>query len=522
MRLETNWGAEDMPDEVAGELGRAARGGAIALIGLIASAIFGFLTRAIVGRVYGPEQYGVYNLAFTVFTITLIVVMMGFPMGMQRQVSYFLSKKPEKVKELIGTALTLILITSTLGMVVLEVLRGALPKYIGGDGLLKELLEILAISLPISATLSVLISISQGFKRVREYTIYGKIIAPLLYTLLIALTGVILNMPIHYIVGAYVISQGITLTLVIRDLKVAGILPGKPYFSGRMARAIVLFSIPLMMSGIINLVMTWTDTLMLGHYLSSDIVGIYNAAAPLARFIPVFLSAMTVIYNPIVTRFYTEGRVQEISEFYSAITKWILLLTFPLFLLLFTYPKAVITALFGVKYVEAWKPLMVLSAGFLVHSIVGPNGLTLISIGKPSKEMTGNLLGAIINVVLNTTLIPLYGMMGASIATASAYVVANVYKLSVLRRYGISPFSASYTKTLILGTVITAVALTTSTSNIFIALGLTGVFTIGFYALCLITGTFEQRDIEIIRIASERFNLNLERVITLMEKLERK
>ncbi|WP_456423180.1 flippase [Thermococcus sp.] len=511
-----------MTDEVAGELGRAARGGAIALVGLIASAIFGFLARAIVGRIYGPEQYGVYNLTFTVFTITLIVVMMGFPMGMQRQVSYFLSRKPGEVKELIGTALTLVLLTSTLGLIVLEVLRGTLPRYIGGSDLLTELLGILSISLPISATLNVLISISQGFKRVREYTIYGKIIAPLLYTLLIVITGVIFDMPIHYIMDAYIISQGITLTLVIRDLTVAGILPKRLYFSKRMARAIVLFSIPLMMSGIINLVMTWTDTLMLGHYLSSGIVGIYNAAAPLARFIPVFLSAMTVIYNPIVTRFYVKGRIQEISEFYSAITKWVLLLTFPLFLLLFAYPQAVITTLFGQKYVEAWKPLMILSAGFLVHSIVGPNGLTLISIGKPSKEMTGNLLGAVINVLLNMTLIPIYGMIGAAIATASAYVVANIYKLGVLRMYGISPLSASYTKTLILGTAVTLVALATSTSNILIALVLTAVLTTVFYVLCLVTGTFKERDVEVLRIASKRLNFNLEKVITLIGKFKRR
>jgi len=44
--------------ETTKELGKAAKGGAIALVGMLVSAVFGFLTRAIVGRVYGPSDYG--------------------------------------------------------------------------------------------------------------------------------------------------------------------------------------------------------------------------------------------------------------------------------------------------------------------------------------------------------------------------------------------------------------------------------------------------------------------------------
>ena len=38
-----------------------------------------------------------------------------------------------------------------------------------------------------------------------------------------------------------------------------------------------------MFVGILNFLITWTDTLMLGYYKGSEVVGLYNAASPLAN-----------------------------------------------------------------------------------------------------------------------------------------------------------------------------------------------------------------------------------------------
>jgi len=515
-----------MADEVVGELGRAARGGAIALVGLMVSAVFGFLVRALVGRVYGPSQYGTYNLAFTVFNITLIVVMLGFPMGIQRQISYFLTKRPKDTGVLVSTALAIILGTSLAGLVFLEATRGIIPRYIGGgpstDGLLlSRLIGILALSLPLSASLRVLISVSQGFKRVREYVFYGKMLVPVLYFISAGFIALVLGSGVSRVVAAYVLVQLTGLVLISRDLLKAGILPKQPAFSAEIGRILVTFSAPLVLSNIVWFIMTWTDTLMLGHYYGSTVVGIYNAASPLARFIPVFLMAFTVLYNPIATALYARGRVRDVVRFYVSITKWVVLLTFPLFILVFAYPSAVINALFGAKYTEAWLPMMILSVGFVFHSIMGPNGLTLVAAGRPKKELMGNVIGAVLNVALNFLLIPPYGMVGASAATAASYVASNVYKQYVLLRMGIQPFNRRYGRILLAGAGLSVLALLLPTDSLLEALMLTAGLTLGFYISSIILGAFDETDVELLRMLSRRFGIKVDRIVGVLERFSR-
>ncbi|WP_297073151.1 flippase [Thermococcus sp.] len=506
-----------MSDEVVTELGRAARGGAIALVGMVVSAVLGFLVRAVIGRYFGPKEYGTYNLAMTVFTITLVVVMLGFPMGIQRQVSYFLNTRREKTPELISTGLILITLTSTGGLLVLEVIKGILPAYIGGGELFTEMLGVLALALPLNAVFNIMIATTQGFGRVREFLFYGKIGMPLTYFLLTVIVILVAG-KITYVPIAFLTTYLILLTVLTEDLLRKNILPGGLMFSKELAKLLVLFSIPLMASNLVAFIMTWTDTLMLGHFLGDKIVGIYNAAGPITRFIPVFLASFTVIYTALTTGFYSRGEIEKIRKFYVSITKWVVLLTFPLFILIVAYPIPVLRTFFGEQYVSAWKPMIILAVGFMFHSIVGPNGLTLITMGKPSEDMKGNLIGATLNIVLNYILIPLYGMVGASIATAVSYVVANIYKSIVLANRGIHPFEKNYVKILITGIAMTGVALFLKAESIFSAVMYTFLVSLTFYAVILVSGAFDKVDVDIIKLAEKKFGVRAGLIARLIKR----
>ncbi|WP_297464210.1 flippase [Thermococcus sp.] len=509
-----------MGSGITGELGKAARGGALALIGMVVSAVFGFLVRAVVGRTFGPDQYGSYNLAITVFTVTLVFVMLGFPAGLQRQVAYMLHRGEEKVSELIGTAVILVTTASILGVLVLELTKPLLPRYIGGGELLVDLLSVLALALPFTALFNVLISASQGFGRVREFVLYGKIGFPglnfILVTVLILVLGRITAVPL-----AYLLTATIMLFLLVRSLVKAGILTPRPVFFPELARYLLLFSLPLMTSNLTYLILNWTDTLMLGHYLGEGTVGLYNAASPLARFIPVFLASLTVLYNPIATGFFARGELDKLGRFYSVITKWVVLLTFPLFLLLVAYPVPVLGTLFGGEYTGAWKPLVILSLGFAFNSLAGPTGLTLITMGMPGKNLKGDSLGAGLNVLLNYLLIPVYGMTGAALSTASSYIATNLYKLSVLLRSGINPFNGRYVRILLGGSVITLAMLPLRTDSLVIALLLVALGSLAFYLIALLGGAFEEEDLELLKLAGERFGINIEWIERLLSRFAR-
>ena len=46
---------------------------------------------------------------------------------------------------------------------------------------------------------------------------------------------------------------------------------------------------------------------MLGYYKTSEVVGLYNSASPLAKLLPIFLNSAGFIYPPLATALYAQG-----------------------------------------------------------------------------------------------------------------------------------------------------------------------------------------------------------------------
>lgn len=183
----------------------------------------------------------------------------------------------------------------------------------------------MALALPFSALTGTFVAISQGFGRVREKVYFQSLLYPLLWFSLVGI-GVILKVEFYYIFVAYVLAQVITFFALVTDLFRLGLFkPGS--IDLRFGKELVIFSISLMFTGIAGFVMTWTDTLMLGYYKTSEVVGLYNSAAPLAKLLPIFLSSAGFIYPPLATTLYAQGKVEELKRVYQVLTKWIFLAT---------------------------------------------------------------------------------------------------------------------------------------------------------------------------------------------------
>jgi len=77
-------------------------------------------------------------------------------------------------------------------------------------------------------------------------------------------------------------------------------------------------------------------------------------------------------------------------------------------------------ALFGPEFVVGERVLWVLVAGIVIRASVGPAESILVMSGKQNMCAIAYCGALLMNVMLNLYLIPIYGMMGAAIATAIA------------------------------------------------------------------------------------------------------
>jgi len=186
---------------------------------------------------------------------------------------------------------------------------------------------------------------------------------------------------------------------------------------------------------------------MLGLFKTSQEVGLYNVASPLANFISAPLVAMALIYLPVTSGLHAQGLIPEIRENFSILTKWLCSTTLPLFLILFLFPETVLNFLFGSNYAPAASALRILSLGFIISNLLGPNRATLIVMGKSRFTMWATLAAAVLNIGLNIVLIPPLGIEGAAIASTVALVAINLivsWKLYSLGR--IQPLSKNLIK----------------------------------------------------------------------------
>ena len=496
--------------EVTHALHKIARGAGIVFVGTIISMLFGFFNKAIIARYFATAEYGVFNLALTVFSIALVIATLGFGSSLPREVAIYKEKKPSHLWELVSTAIIILIFNGVL-LALLLIIGASNVAQVFHDNRLEEPLRVIAFALPFSALTAGIVAISRGFGRVREKVYFQNIFYPMAFFVFI-LIGTLLKFGFSYIFFAYAVAQILTLTFLLFDVMRIRLIKFKITFIPSLGKELVIFSLPLMLTGILAFIMTRTDTLMLGYYLNSEIVGIYNAAAPLASMLPIFLNSTGFLYMPIASQLYAQGKLREMGRVYQILTKWVFLLTLPAFAVMFLFPEAVINFFFGAKYLGASKALQILALGFMFHTFLGLNGLSLIVIGEPKLNLIGNSFAAILNIIFNVVLIPLYGLEGAAIATAVSYFVANVFRSFWLyRKAKIHPFSWNYVKPLVISFVFLGglKALNLKVTNIWYAVSILLIFLAVYFLFVLFSKSIDKEDVELLLAVERKLGANL-------------
>mgnify|MGYP000751870713 CR=1 FL=1 len=82
---------------------------------------------------------------------------------------------------------------------------------------------------------------------------------------------------------------------------------------------------------------------------------------------------------------------------------------------------------FGVEFEAALTPLLILALAYTFSVSLGIVSTILNMTGHEKTTAKGAVIATCVNVVLNLTLIPMFGISGAAIATAASLIVWNLY-----------------------------------------------------------------------------------------------
>ena len=442
-----------MSEIVNESLKKAAKGTAIAFLGMLIYMFLEFITRVIIARNATQSEYGIFSIGFVLLNFFVIVSCLGLQRGVPRYIAYFRGAGDnKKINGVIFSSLQLSVIASLFCFALFFLSSDFFTQLFHLQH--SSVLKIFAIAIPFFVAIEILASIFRGFDRVEEKVYFRDVLMNVLKVLFIV-SVIILGYSFLEMVYAYILSIVIaSIAFVAYSVKKLPLVRSTSSDTSKypMRKELLLFSLPLLATHAFGILILQMDTLMLGYFKTADIVGLYNAAHPIAQLIEIFLLSLVFIYVPVASQLYAKNLMGEIRRNYAILTKWIFSATLPFFLIIFLFPEAVLHALFGSTYMQAdvTLALRILALGMFIHVFLGPNAATLIVIGKTKLNLMDNSIGAIINVSLNLLLIPTYGIVGAAIASAISLAMINTLKSTqIFRMHKIQPFTTNYLKPVI-------------------------------------------------------------------------
>lgn len=201
---------------------------------------------------------------------------------------------------------------------------------------------------------------------------------------------------------------------------------------------------PLMISSVFIVINMRIDQVMMGSMLGDRQVGIYSVAVRLTElwyFIPIILQSTLM---PSIVRAGEVSRAllnRRMHNFYRLMAVLAYVVIVPMWLL----ADRVVLLLFGEVYVEAVPMLRWLLITVLFVNLGLARTAFLTTMNWTRFHMVTSVFGALINIALNLILIPIYGGMGAVVASLVAYWVqvhGTCFLFPALRGTGMSMLKA--------------------------------------------------------------------------------
>lgn len=436
--METNGNRSLLSIILKGGTGRKLAGGAAASTGLtVAKNVLLLAASILLARMLKPTGYGQYAFAMSLAKVLGIFATLGLPGLLTREIAAGEAEEQwSRVRGLTrranqATSLALILIVSAGGTAVL------LWPHLDREFRLTLVLAL--VYLVFNAFSQLRGAQLMGFRRV----IAGQV-------------GLLCVQPMLLLIGilvlAFIIKTNLTSTMaflltVAAAVVVLGMNEGlfHYYRPPQLRDAVPARSMPHWlrsalpfgaMSGLF-LLNSQIDLIMLGFFTSNEQVGLYRVATSGATILPLILAALNPVLAPTLSRFHALGDTTKLRRIAKAGALASLLGAAPIFLLFLFFGKTIIGSVFGAAYLDAWLPLIILSAGQFMNAATGPVGLLLTMTGHELETVRIMGVSTVLNIVLNAALIPLLGMIGAATATAASLLFWNfALALRVRRRFG--------------------------------------------------------------------------------------
>jgi O-antigen/teichoic acid export membrane protein len=417
------------------------RGSVYAMAARVGATALGLAASVIVARLYGADVMGIVAVVDSTLMMVTVLTVLGTGTSILRLIPEHISKYSaasafrvyRKTQYFVG-------ILSALTGCALFVSSGLLATTVFGK---PGLAFVFALAAPFIVAKSLMLLNTQAVRGLRLIKTFAFMqTLPALSTLLLLIVATLLvdnrRVPIYAhlaggavtaLAGAWIMNR--TFKQRMRPGDIVHAMP---------VRAIVDISMPMLISGLTYSVIAQMGIMMLGAFRSEAEVGYYAIAVKLAGLSAFLLTAINTMAAPKFSELFHAGRTDEALRVARKSTRLMVWTNAPVLVGLVVLGKPGIDWVFGQAFTAAYPAMVVLALGQLVNSAAGSAGIFLNMTGH-ERALRNIMLGAAsLNVLLNVTLIPRFGIEGAAVAAMATTVAWNVGALLYIKaKFGRTP-----------------------------------------------------------------------------------
>ena len=443
-----------------GRLAGVARGGVLNLAGAGVAGLGTVALTVIVARSFSQAAAGAFFTAMSLFLIVEAVASLGAATG----TTYFIARlralgQPDRIPEVLRTAIRPVACVSVAAAVALALLAEPAARLLVGrlghagvsPAEVATELRYLAAAVPFAALLDTLLGATRGFRAMGPTVLVDRIGRPVLQLAGVAAVaaaassvahGAVLLAPlwaVPYLPAAVIVWWWLHRTRRRQQhSRRHGHRPGPPLVPPpapvtEPGEATPLgfwrFTVPRGLAALAQITIQRVDIVLVAVLRGPAAAAVYTAATRFLVAGQFGNQAIAMAAQPRFTEMFTAGDRAAANRVYQATTAWLILLTWPLYLLAVAFGPQVIEV-FGRSYSAGTAVIVILGLTMLLATGCGQVDMVLVTTGRSSWSLANGLLAVAVNVGLDLALIPAYGITGAAIGWSAAIALTNLLPLA--------------------------------------------------------------------------------------------
>jgi O-antigen/teichoic acid export membrane protein len=398
-------------------------------------------SQVVLARWLTREEYGTFAFAVAILVAAVMVAQVGLPRAVVRfTAAARTGGEWGRLRATIAISRRFVLAAS-----VAMSLAGGVALIALGDRVGASTRTVIAVSLcalPLLAVGSIQAQVLLGLRRIVAFQVCDKLVVPITMLVGVGLLFVV-GWPGAPAAMAIRVLGGIVL-VVVASVHIGRALRSVPVGRAHVStREIAVVALPLLLALPLHAVMNRADVFLLGSLATMGDVALYDAAARVSNMAMLGLLAANAITSPMVAEHFAARQREPLQAALFAGALFATAFTVTIALVV-TLGESLVLGMFGPEYAATAPALRILLLSQVFNSLMGPVGMVLTMTDHQRRYLLIIGVSAGVNVALNATLIPVWGVSGAAVADLATTVLRNCWmSLVVVSRLGLNPTAFS-------------------------------------------------------------------------------